>query len=173
MLHGANGNAEHGLSLLRAYADEYNIILIVPVSRDYSWDIISRNFFGPDVIFINEALAYVFEKLNVDTSKLAIGGFSDGASYALCIGLSNGDLFTHIMAFSPGFAHTQEMTGTPQVLISHGTNDEVLPVKPCSDGIVDRLKKDGYKPVYMKFDGGHQLPLHISKAGVEWFLGIS
>ncbi len=30
-------------------------------------------------------------------------GFSDGASYALSLGVPNGDLFTHIVAFSPGF----------------------------------------------------------------------
>ena len=171
MLHGANGNAEHGLSLIRGYADENNIILIAPVSRDYSWDIISRNSFGPDVVFINEALAYVFEKYNVNTSKLAIGGFSDGASYALCIGLSNGDLFTHIMAFSPGFVHAPETAGTPQTFISHGTNDDILPIKPCSDRIVEKLKNDGYNPVYMKFNGGHQLPVQISKAAIKWFLG--
>lgn len=30
-------------------------------------------------------------------------GFSDGASYALSLGLPNGNLFSHIVAFSPGF----------------------------------------------------------------------
>jgi predicted esterase len=37
-------------------------------------------------------------------ATLAVSGFSDGASYALSIGPANGDLFTHVMAFSPGFA---------------------------------------------------------------------
>ena len=34
---------------------------------------------------------------------MCASGFSDGASYALSLGAANGDLFTHIAAFSPGF----------------------------------------------------------------------
>ncbi len=55
-------------------------------------------------------------------------GFSDGASYALSIGLTNGDLFTHVVAFSPGFASPVTYTGKPPVFVSHGTHDEVLPI---------------------------------------------
>jgi phospholipase/carboxylesterase len=59
---------------------------------------------------------------------LAVEGFSDGASYALSIGLTNGDLFTHVVAFSPGFASPVAYTGKPPVFVSHGTHDEVLPI---------------------------------------------
>jgi phospholipase/carboxylesterase len=34
---------------------------------------------------------------------VALGGFSDGASYALSLDLTNGDLFASLIAFSPGF----------------------------------------------------------------------
>jgi poly(3-hydroxybutyrate) depolymerase len=39
----------------------------------------------------------------VDPQRICVSGFSDGASYALSLGLANGDLFTHVAAFSPGF----------------------------------------------------------------------
>ncbi len=62
-----------------------------------------RGGFGPDVRFIDKALSKVFGSYRIDPSHLAVAGFSDGASYALSLGLPNGDLFSHIIAFSPGF----------------------------------------------------------------------
>src|SRR5690349_15510083 len=49
MLHGSGGTAEQAIALLRDYADQMNTILLAPASRDYSWDIITRSSFGPDV----------------------------------------------------------------------------------------------------------------------------
>ena len=49
------------------------------------------------------ALEQVFARHAVDAGHLAIGGFSDGASYALGLGLANGDFFRDVLAFSPGF----------------------------------------------------------------------
>jgi predicted esterase len=170
MLHGAGGNPQHGLSLLKHYADTYNIILLAPASRAQSWDLIASDSFGPDVLYIDKALKLVFEQYAIDTMHMAIGGFSDGASYALSLGLTNGDLFTHILAFSPGFVHTIETTGTPSIYISHGTQDEVLPINPCSRRIVPALQRKGFQVKYQEFEGKHEIPATISKSGVDWFL---
>lgn len=170
MLHGAGGDAEHGMSLIRHLADEANIILLAPIARGASWDIISFDRFGPDIAFINQALKETFSACNIDCARLAIGGFSDGASYALSVGLTNGDLFSHILAFSPGFYHTVETHGKPPVFISHGTFDEVLPINSCSRRIVPRLQQNGYDITYQEFDGPHIIPSHISLEAVEWFV---
>jgi phospholipase/carboxylesterase len=170
MLHGAGGQAEHGLALLRQYADDHNIILLAPASRAATWDIIVNNKFGTDVLFIDQALAQVFERYALDPAHLAIGGFSDGASYALCLGLTNGDLFTHILAFSPGFSYTIQQEGLPAVFISHGLHDQVLPINPCSRRIVPQLQRLGLAVDYLEFDGEHVIPPAISQRGVEWFL---
>ncbi|MCC9136971.1 alpha/beta hydrolase [Pontibacter silvestris] len=171
MLHGAGGSAEQGLSLLRQYADANNIILIAPAARKYSWDIIVSDAFGPDVIFIEQALELAFEKYVIDPAHVAIGGFSDGASYALCLGLTNGDLFTHLIAFSPGFVFTLENTGKPAVFISHGVNDPVLRIDPCGRRIASQLKRQGLAVNYVEFDGVHEIPAHISGSAMEWFTG--
>jgi predicted esterase len=171
MLHGAGGQAEHGLNLIKQYADEHNIILLAPASREATWDIIVKDSFDADVIFINQALSMVFNRYNVDTSRIAVGGFSDGASYALCLGLSNGDLFTHIIAFSPGFCYSAAKKGKPAVFISHGTADRVLPIDPCSRRIVSQLKGQGYSVNYKEFQGEHEIPQKISSAAMQWFLG--
>lgn len=170
MLHGAGGQAGHGLGLLRNYADANNIILLAPASRAASWDIISGNAFGPDVIFIDQALKQAFDRYAIDPARIAIGGFSDGASYALCLGLTNGNLFTHILAFSPGFSYTLEKEGKPKVFISHGTQDRVLPIDPCSRRIVPQLQRQGLPVQYQEFEGEHEIPARISKSAVEWFI---
>jgi predicted esterase len=169
MLHGAGGNSEHGLSLLKHHADEKNIILLSLSSTDYSWDIIASNSFGVDVKLIEEALAVIFNRYMIDAERIAIGGFSDGASYALSIGLTNGDFFTHVLAFSPGFSYTLQKDGQPHVFISHGVNDHVLPINPCSRRIVTTLKAGGVDVNYNEFNGEHEIPPAISKAAVDWF----
>ncbi|GAB3528405.1 serine esterase [Pontibacter brevis] len=171
MLHGAGAPAEQGLSLLQRYADKKNIILIAPASRSYSWDIIASDAFGPDVIFIDQALALAFENYLIDSAHVAIGGFSDGASYGLCLGLTNGDLFTHIIAFSPGFAYTLEKSGKPAVFMSHGTHDAVLPIDPCARRILPQLQRQGLEVNYTEFEGGHEIPTNISESAAEWFTG--
>lgn len=170
MLHGAGAPAGQGLSLLQRYADETNIILLAPAAQTYTWDIIAGDAFGPDVILIDQALAHVFATYAINPAQVAIGGFSDGASYGLSLGLTNGDLFTHIIAFSPGFAYTLEKTGKPAVFISHGTKDRVLPIDPCSRRIVPQLQRQGLEVSYKEFDGEHEIPTLISERAVEWFI---
>ena len=64
---------------------------------------------------MDQALAETLQRLPVDPACLAIGGFSDGASYAVSLGLTNGDLFSHVLAFSPGFAAPARRRGRPRV----------------------------------------------------------
>lgn len=170
MLHGAGAPAAQGLSLLRSYADESNMILVAPAATAYSWDIIASRKFGPDIAILEEALHAVFENYAINPERIAIGGFSDGASYALSVGLTNGDLFTHIIAFSPGFVHTPENRGKPKVYLSHGIHDPVLPIDPCGRRIVPQLKRLGLEVNYKEFDGRHELPADIAKAAVTWFM---
>jgi predicted esterase len=122
------------------------------------------------VVLLDQALDYVFNHFSVDVKRIAIGGFSDGASYALSVGIGNGDLFTHVIAFSPGFYFTPAPTGKPSVFISHGTLDKVLPINPCSRRIVPQLKTNGLAITYKEFEGAHEIPPFISKGAVEWFL---
>jgi phospholipase/carboxylesterase len=115
-----------------------------------------RGGYGPDVAFLDEALAAVFARFAV--GSVAVSGFSDGASYALSIGLANGDLFGHVLAWSPGFMAPPDLAGRPRVFVSHGTGDRVLPIDRCSRRLVPSLRADGYDVAYEEFDGGHAVP---------------
>ncbi len=127
--------------------------------------------YGPDIDFLNQALAYTFDRCAVDRQRLAIGGFSDGASYGLSVGLASGDLFTHILACSPGFAIPGPTRGRPRIFVSHGTADQILPIESTSRRIVPALERAGYAVTYREFDGPHAVPPAIAREALTWFTG--
>ncbi|HEX8144718.1 MAG TPA: alpha/beta hydrolase-fold protein [Pyrinomonadaceae bacterium] len=169
MLHGAGGNARQSIPLLQHFADSSGLILLMPDSRQQTWDVIAGGY-GPDVAYIDRALEQTFDLYNVDPARIAISGFSDGASYALSLGATNGNLFTHVIAFSPGFMAPASEHGSPALFISHGTGDRVLPIDACSRKIVSRVKRAGYRVRYKEFDGPHTVPAEIAGEALEWFL---
>jgi predicted esterase len=100
---------------------------------------------------------------------VAMGGYSDGASYALSLGIANGDLFTHVLAFSPGFMAPPAQVGSPRIFVSHGTHDRWLPIQRCSRRIVPQLERAGYEVRYQEFSGGHVVPPEIEHEATVWF----
>jgi len=168
MLHGAGGDAEQSISILRHAADARRMLVVALKSRGPTWDLLLEDF-GPDVAALDQALAWVFEHYAVDPELVAIGGFSDGASYALSLGLTNGALFKHVLAFSPGYAAPTVRQGTPRLFVSHGKRDSVLNIDACSRRLVPRLQKAGYEVLYREFDGPHTVPGDITREAVEWF----
>ena len=167
LLHGAGGNAAGILRRLGTAADEAGVAVLAPDSRGSTWDAIQGDA-GPDVTFLNRALARVFDSVAVDPARVSIGGFSDGATYALTIGLINGDLFRRIVAFSPGFFVEGAPHGKPKCFISHGKADTVLPIDRCSRRIVAALQKRGYDVTFREFEGGHTVPPEIAREGMKW-----
>lgn len=168
LLHGAGGSARQGLDLLLPLADEHRLLLVAPQAESSTWDLIVEGF-GPDVRRIDGLLATAFAGYPVD--RVAVGGFSDGASYALSLGLTNGDLVDAVVAFSPGFAAPQVTHGRPRVFVSHGTDDPVLPVDMCSRRLVPRLHGLGYDVTYREFAGAHEVPADTRGEAVAWLDG--
>jgi predicted esterase len=167
-LHGATGEASNWASY-KERAEERGMVFMAPNSRAVTWDVTTAGF-GEDVEFINRALRHTFERCRIDASKIVLGGFSDGASYALSLGLTNGDLFSHLVAYSPGFLFAPDPVGTPLVYISHGTQDQILSITVTRDSIVAGLRDAGYNVTYEEFDGAHEVPAEITESALDWFL---
>jgi phospholipase/carboxylesterase len=171
LLHGAGEDARDGLALLRGQADAGGLILLALPSRGPTWDLIlGRGRYGPDVAAIDLALGQTFSLYAVDPSRVAVGGYSDGASYALSLGLANGDLFTHVLAFSPGFMAPGARSGSPRIFVSHGIRDRWLPIDSCSRRLVPQLERAGYEVRYREFEGGHVVPSGIGREAACWFV---
>ena len=133
------------------YADKGRFIILAPESPNQSWGTEPKNW-GYDYLAINRALEEAFVRCAIDRNRLAIGGFSDGASYALSLGLANGDVFSYVIAFSPSFIVRAQARGrlgprrveVPLVSIAHGLSDNVLPIASTSRVFVSSLRKNGY-----------------------------
>jgi phospholipase/carboxylesterase len=167
-LHGAGGSSVVAVGVLQSEAESRGFALLVPDSRDFTWDIIRFGVYGPDVSYINRALEKVFSGLTIDASKIVLAGFSDGASYVLSLGLTNGDLFSRLIAFSPCILEPAETRGSPQIFISHGTSDEILNIDRCGQRLTTELRASGRTVVLEEFDGGHTIPAEVKTHALEW-----
>ena len=170
-LHGATQSSEFTLRAMRGAAEAAGVIIIAPSSEDRTWDAILGQSFAGDCDRIDRALTQVFQHCAVDPHRLAIAGFSDGATYSLSLGVVNGDLFTHIIAYSPGFMIPGPRHGKPRVFISHGRNDPILPFERCGQRLARELGHDGYPVEFVPFDDGHAVPPDIAQRATGWFTG--
>ena len=169
-LHGANKTAFNGMATVADAAAATGAIVVAPSSRDpATWDMFGGGY-GSDVAYINASIAMVSDLYNIDPTKVAIQGFSDGATYALSLGLANGkDVFSHVIAFSPGGLAPPRLSGSPGVFVSAGTDDEIFP-KSVADAVVCQLVSNQYPVTFAEFKGGHSVPTRISNTAVTWFV---
>ncbi|MBL8960677.1 MAG: hypothetical protein JNJ98_12560 [Gemmatimonadetes bacterium] len=166
MLHHAGGSGRRWFGPLRDRAESLGLIVVAPDSRGHNWAT-ARMRVIPDFTFIEGALAEGFRRTLVDPARVAIGGFADGGSYALTLGLANGDLFSHVLAFSPGFYAETTPRGKPQVFLAHGSADTVFPVSAASRALESVLRERDYPVEYVEFEGGHELPGEVLQRGLE------
>ena len=167
VLHGAGRDSSELVTPMRPLADTTGLVLMAPDARGTTWDAIG-GMLSWDVAFIDRALTSAFSRVRVDPTRVRIIGFSDGATYSLTLGIINGDLFSRIVAMSPGFVVSRTATGKPKVFITHGTSDTVLPIDQTSRVIVPELRSAGYDVEYHEFDGGHGWTPELLEQAVTW-----
>jgi predicted esterase len=165
VLHGAGGQPRRAMHWLRPHADRENLVLLAPKASQPTWDAILGGF-GPDVANIDRLVQQVVADYPIDSHTVL--GFSDGASYALSLGIANGDLFDSVIAFSPGFSAAQQRNGRPRFFVSHGTDDPVLPIERTSRQLVPALERAGYDVTYEEFSGEHEVPSSIHETALTW-----
>lgn len=168
LLHGAGRASNELVTPMRVYADTAGLILLAVDSRGGTWDAIATGVFFDDVQFIERAFAFAFDRVRVDANRVRIAGFSDGGTYSLSLGIINGDLFTRVAAFSPGFILDGPRNGKPKFFMTHGTRDTVLPIDQTSRQLVPALRQAGYEVQYSEFDGGHGITEELLQQATTW-----
>jgi phospholipase/carboxylesterase len=158
MLHGATQRARLFERIL-PLADSMGVAVLAPDSREITWDAI-RGTFGPDIAFIQRAIAFAFDHARVDRCRVVIGGFSDGASYALSLGIRNSRGFHGVVALSPGFVIPAPEPEKIPVFERHGRQDQILPIESTSRRLVPMLRQAGFDVDYEEFDEGRVITSH-------------
>ena len=169
LLHGGDHHASDWFGSYSRRAEKGRFIIVAPDSFGRTWG--STGDYRPDVSRINGALAAVFSRYAIDPGRIIVGGFSDGASYALSLGLFNGDRIRGVIAFSPGYINGRQGRGHPSFFVSHGLQDTMLPVEGTRS-FVALLQNAGYAVVYREFNGGHEVPPSLSDVAMTWVEAI-
>jgi predicted esterase len=173
LLHGNGSGAQFWEDIgIGNLVDDLGIVVVAPDSRYTSWDFLQAGVhgYGPDPTFINIALAYTFLRCNINPARIAMGGFSDGGTEALGLGVANGGLFTHVMGYSPSTLFAPFTQGKPKVFLSHGNVDSVIPFENTKLQIGPRMVGAGYDVTFVEFNGNHGIPGSIARQSFDWLL---
>jgi phospholipase/carboxylesterase len=168
ILHGYGGFGDN-MRYMFQLAEEFGVIVIAPESRDMTWGQ-SAPGFDADVRYLSAAVRHVVDMLDVDPTHVALGGVSDGAGYALSMGLAYGGSFNHLMIFSGGLMIPFRREGNPLIFIAHGLNDIQMPIDRTGRRFADELKSSGYTVTFREYEGGHAVPREVVREAFEWFL---
>lgn len=182
LLHGSDSRAGDILPTFIPAAERHGMVVLAPECVDDNWDMIvsmrrqSRRarpsaHFGPDIKRMDAALAALFARVAIDPRRIALAGFSDGASYALAVGPANPQLFRTVIAFSPGFAlFPEDGAGTVPIFLAHGRQDRTLPFAR-TEQLAAFLAANGVPHRFYPFDGDHVLKAPAMRAAMDYFLG--
>lgn len=184
LLHGAGMSARNLLDGTRAEADRCGCLLVSVQSKGATWDTIDfvrhaakaervtmDRLFGPDTTRVEQALSIALRAADADARMVALVGFSDGASYALSLGLANPSIFRGVIAFAPGF-HLEPVAINPRqrLFIAHSPVDQVLAFERTRDGTVASLRRAGFNLRFRPFTGGHRIDTSVLAEGVDFVL---
>ena len=169
MFHGAGGSADKVLPFLVEHARQRRFLLLLPQSQFPTWDLVIGGN-GPDLERLDQALSAVASRFAIDPAHLGFAGFSDGGSYALSIGVTNGDIASHVIVFSGGFMSVFTQHGTPRIFIAHGLQDEQLAIATSARPHAAKLEAAGYDVTLLEFDGRHAIQPPVVALAMDFFL---
>lgn len=173
-LHGGSGHGRPFLWTWLKEARTRGAILVSPTSRGDTWSLM-----GPDVdsAHIEDIVAKVCARWNIDRSRLLLTGMSDGGTFAYVSGLRGGSPFTHLAPVSAAFhplileaTNGARVKGLP-VYLTHGALDWMFPVDIARTAD-QALREAGADVVYREIeDLSHTYPSDENPRIMDWFLG--
>lgn len=173
LLHGAGGSARSFLDLFRNDADARGAVLLSLQSSGRTWPARAPGDDDKDVDNLHQSLRVLLAGPLIDPRRIIVMGFSDGASYALSLGLAQPKLFRTIVALSPGYAFAPAQPDTTQrIFIAHGRRDQVLPPGNVRD-MIEGLESAGYAPQVRWFNGRHEIDSSAKRDALDFALGAT
>ncbi len=174
VLHGETENASNLFQLWDSIAKKNQTVLIAPQALytigdgHYQWGTIAE---GRDIV--TKAIAEAEKKYPIDTSKIYIMGFSQGATIALNMALSTPERFAGVIAIAPRYLHKlvaleKLKNHLPAVYLANGENED--PHILANNQLAKNLLSDAGLKVELKLfrNTGHAFPanpiLELEKA---------
>jgi phospholipase/carboxylesterase len=174
VLHGAGRQDEMLVKACRDEPEKRDALFLVPRSKLPTWDLIASPE-RPDLDFLEYAYDLIYRRYPVDAGRQALLGYSDGASYALSVGLSNPHLFRAVMGWAAGFialdpTFNLDADRKPLVLLEYGTHDQLFPFERVAIPMRENLRKAGYTVEFRVDQGGKHWPSpDFLPEALDWF----
>jgi phospholipase/carboxylesterase len=174
VLHGAGRQDELLVRACRGEPEKRQALFLVPRSVLPTWDLIASDA-RPDLDFLQHAFDLIYRRYPVDPARQALLGYSDGASYALAVGLSNPHVFSAVMGWAAGFLaiddrRIRETDPKPAVLLEYGTHDELFPFERVALPMRATLEGMGYSVEFRVDQGGRHWPSGtFHSEALDWF----
>lgn len=174
VFHGAGRQDEQLVKALRDEPEKRAALFFVPRSRLQTWDLIATAD-RHDLDFLEWAYDLIYRRYPVDPLRQGLLGYSDGASYALSVGLSNPHIFCAVMVWAAGFRVIDEAlldptARKPRILLEHGTHDQLFPFEKIALPLREALEHAGYSVEFRVDQGGQHWPSgDFQPAALDWF----
>ena len=176
VLHGAGRQDELLFKGLQGEPDRRDALFLIPRSYQMTWDMIAGGN-DADLRFIAYCMRWIYQRYRIDPTRQALLGYSDGASYALALGLSNPRLFSAVMAWAAGFLaidanNLRPDDPKPRLFVEYGDRDPLFPYEQVALPLRAALEKIGYPLVFRTDEGGGHWPSRrFQPDALDWFFG--
>jgi len=117
------------------------------------------------IILLNE----LQERFGIDSNRIVLGGFSQGAVASLDVALRDSRKLAGLLLMSGTMTNPDavaelaaERVNLP-IMLSHGRSDPVLPYS-VAEALRDKLINAGCQVTWVPFDGGHGIPRDVQLA---------
>ena len=177
VLHGAGRQDELLVKACRDEPEGRQALFLIPRSVEPTWDLIAGGG-RHDLDFLEYAFDLIYRRYPVDHFRQALLGYSDGASYALSVGLSNPRLFRAVMCWAAGFATLDSTFVTPddprpEVLLEYGTHDPVFSFEQIAVPMRTALQAAGYRVEFRADERGRHWPSgDFQREALDWFFSL-
>jgi len=162
VFHGAGRQDELLVRTFREEPERRQALFLIPRSFDPTWDLIAGRG-QADLEFLEWAWDLIYRRYPVDRDRQVLVGYSDGASYALSMALSNPGFFDAVLCWAAGFVVVDRAAvgrpgRRPRVYLEHGTHDELFPFEQIAVPMCENLRAAGCEVEFSVDEGGRHWP---------------
>ena len=179
VLHGAGRQDEMLAKAYRNEPEKRQAFFLIPRSVAPTWDLIASEG-REDLDFLEYAYDLIYRRFPIDPLQQVLVGYSDGASYAMSVGLCNSTSFAALIGWAAGFIVLDPPTAEqfevgipepkPRIYLEYGTHDELFDFDTVAIPNRDRLMGAGFDVTFSVDEGGRHWPsgtFHLE--ALDWY----
>ena len=175
VFHGAGRQDEMLVKACRGEPDAREALFLIPRSVEPTWDLIAGGEGQSDLDFLEYAWDLIYRRYPIDPSRQVLVGYSDGASYALSLALSNPGFFDAALCWAAGFAMMDrgavgDDDKRTRFYLEYGTADPLFPFDQVAVPMRENLEKAGYRVEFSVDEGGRHWPSgSFQREALDWY----